>query len=183
MTQRALVMIDGAYKKVTAGLSAFVQANEMSDKTKGNDARKKALFNTSVAIHDYCKLVVDAIANKAVANDPFGIIYGKGMQYSWAQKYVDDALDSIRESDPETFSKVDVVMSKAVNDGFIKKWVSVLRSGVKLVVDSKGVKMISGLAMKSISWAKETVSDFIQWLKLQWEKVFPSSKEAAPVPA
>jgi hypothetical protein len=173
-----LVLIDGAYKKVTQGVASFDQANEMSDKGAASKARKAAMNNTADAISAYCKIVVEAIAGSAVANDPFNLIYKQGLAYGWMKQMVDASLEEIRKEDPETFSKVDVVMSKAVKDGFIKRWKAKLVNGVNLLVNSKGVQMVCGWVREAWDWTKKTWSDFIAWLN----NTFKPAKKEDPIP-
>ena len=165
MSQRILLVVDTMYRKIVSSIDHVNQA-------KKELARKKSIKSVAKSIDDYCVLMIGAIANKDLGFDPYGIVYKKGISEPWVKDLISKSLDDIRKSDPEIFSSVDIVMTKAVNDNILHKWRTILSNGVKLIVDNKGIKIVSGWFSDTIQWSKEVVNDFIAWLKKQYHNLF-----------
>lgn len=165
MSQRVLIALDNAQKKIIAAGRVYDDKLNMANKKQRAEAVKKTSEAYEKAVFNYCNIVINAIADNDIESDPFAIIYGRGLTGSLGKASLAKAFDQIRNESPEVFTKVDIVMSKAVSEGLLKKWKSHLSNGVKLIVNNKGIQFMSGWIKEKIQWSMDTISDFIAWVK------------------
>lgn len=177
MSQRILVALDNAQKKIVAAGKIHEDKLKITDRDKRAESVKKSVAAYKVAVFNYCNIAIHAIADGDIENDPFAIIYGRGLTGSLSKVSIKDALEQIRKESPDIFTKVDIVMAKAVSEGLLKKWKAKLSNGVNLVVNSKGVQFISGWIKEKIQWTVDMISNFIDWIKNQFANF---GKDAEP---
>lgn len=182
MSANILTRLGSLHKKIGSTHSAFSEALNISDKMQRQEARNKACDNYYDAVYEYVNSIVHAIADKSIGLDPFSVLYGSGLQGKIGEKALTSALDKIRDNDPEVFSKVDIVMAKAVTEGLISRWRAKLSNGVDLIVNSRGMQFMLGWCKRSISFVKETYTGFINWIKKVWHKVFDKNTDTAEAP-
>lgn len=178
MSQRTLIALDSAQKRIVAASRVHADKLAMTDKSQRSAAIKKAVNAYDAAVFNYCNIVIHAIADGNIANDPFSIIYGRGLTGSLAKPALDKALDKIRADSPDAFTKIDLVMAKAVTEGFIEIWKAKLSNGYNLLINCAGIQFINGWVMHKIEWTTNVYNDFIAWLKAKFAE-FTSAPVAA----
>jgi len=165
-------------KIIDAGATRIRKAVSKFDQATDSKIKAKARIEIKSALKDYCHDLVLLKTNKDIFEDPYGIIYAKGLKHTFMVYMVIDSLYELRDDNENMCSAIDSIMSDAVKAGHMSKWVILYKDGTRVVLTSKAVTFIVDGVETVVSWSKSVAMDLIKWLKLQWEKLVSKSSKS-----
>lgn len=175
MSVRALKIVDTGYKKITGAVTNYDKAT----------AKDKMALRVKIkhALKDYANDVLIMIHNGDIKEDPFHIIYCKGLKHKFMTYQMIESLYEIRDESDELRDAVDKIMSKAVSLGYMSKWIIMYHDGVRTVVENGYVILFVNGIKKGYAKLSSMINSVMEWIKEMYRKLFSTNSKEQHVVA
>lgn len=156
------------------GLSVKIRHQCKLYEQRGQDAQLASSLKTLIT--EYCLTVIQAIKEKSIISDPYGIVDNLGfIKGSIGDRITNEVMGLLAENDEEgTVSSL--YMNKFIqrNENFSFR----LKNGAIVAYDAsiKQLVIVKGKMIKAVSYVWKKFTDFLSWCRDVFMGLFISSK-------